>query len=696
MADEILLDYITTLLRTKGGGLQLAHAASVLSDAASSSLLLDARKTDNAAGLAEVSTKAKSLAQGKNTDQKVAGLRSLAVFAAQGSQAEFLSNFADWATDAMNPLRTWESQSEDVLDACWHLITAIMHRAGKLLHVPGVRRDAAPLATKITSAIVQPVQKGRAPTCEALHALHAALLAIPSSFKQHAKALEPILGGAVLTGTSSSSARTAAAVRCFAALPRAAGDADAWSSAAQRVLATAHSLLDTAYLNLEPPGLVDSCRQGLDPGAVPVAGTGLATPSSCPSDSSVSKLAAVDSYLLVFSQIEAVLATLCSQLTATYPMPVPLPTSAILLLATRLLSVDADSLSGRAAASTGKLAELCLRLPVLHSSAFVLLETLITAAGVQLTPLMMSIARLLGNQLGKVAVDPMEATNEPSSQYKKALFGATSTFLRSGGMAAARHLAPTVIQCSSVEFYGTAAPTEGAKGAGQFGTRRGEMQPPRKKAKHTQHAGDEFIGGTGAGNAGATSEIAALGSQMAFLGLLEAVLEGGAALLTPAQRAKIDDVIAHAASTSSDAALVAVHAAEGDASPLVGLQLAALKALLASVLAPAGHRPPHVALAVSLFRRGLRHQSNSIASFSNHVSLIELLLRKERANGPFLHNYINSHNVNDFSHCRLCCPARLFSIPAPCLVQHPSSLLLKGPVNWVCLDFGAMLMQMLG
>ena len=92
MADGILLDYIATSLRTKGGGPQLAHAAAVLADSASTSLLLDARKSDNTTALVEICNKAKALAQSKNETQKVAGLRSLAVFAAQGSQAVFTSS----------------------------------------------------------------------------------------------------------------------------------------------------------------------------------------------------------------------------------------------------------------------------------------------------------------------------------------------------------------------------------------------------------------------------------------------------------------------------------------------------------------------------------------------------------------------------------------------------------------------------
>jgi hypothetical protein len=157
------------------------------------------------------------------------------------------------------------------------------------------------------------------------------------------------------------------------------------------------------------------------------------------------------------------------------------------------------------------------------------------------------------------------------------------------------------------------------------GGRRGgaiEAQPARKRAKHAKHRGDDFINIDGLDNAGSVYELAALRSQSAFLHVLEALLEAGASLLTFGQRARFDDIIAHAACTASDAALKSHHTAEGgDAVPLVSLQLASLKALLASVLAPASYRPPPVSLALTLFKNGVRHHSKSISRFSSHALL---------------------------------------------------------------------------
>jgi hypothetical protein len=626
MADSILIDYVSTLLRTKGGGANLDHAASVLSDAASLIHLLDAQNEDNAPAISELCTKAKSLAQSKSPSQKTAGLNALTVFAEQGSRAVFLANFVEWSTEALAALKTSSSPSDDVVNASWRLMAAIFRRSGRLLHIPGVRRDAAPLANKLTAAIAQAAEKSSLVTSElAFLALRAALLAVPTSFKPHMKTLEPVVSRAMLSSSSNSSSSASsppAAILCFAALPRAGGDASDWSAAAQRLFVSAHSLLDQAYLGLEPSGLVDNCRQGLD-------STATLLPGVVDSSANTTATGGMDSYALTFGQLEAILSCLEAQLTTTFPTPIPLPSSPLLLLSTRILSVDADSVAERSAASTGKLAELCLRLPALHSRALGLLKTLTLVAGVQLTPFLLSVARTLGDQLGKVAVDPAEIDiTKLCPSVKIALYEATAVVLRAGGVAAARQLAPVILQCAYVELYGIAAPNE--KGAGAHlmsnttGRRGGaiEAQPARKRAKQAKHRGDDFINIDGSDNAGSIYEIASLRSQSAFLSVLEALLEAGASLLTFGQRARADDIVAHAACTAADAALKAHHTAEGgDAAPLVPLQLASLKALLASILAPASYRPPHVSLALNLFRNGVRHQSANISQFCSHALL---------------------------------------------------------------------------
>lgn len=69
------------------------------------------------------------------------------------------------------------------------------------------------------------------------------------------------------------------------------------------------------------------------------------------------------------------------------------------------------------------------------------------------------------------------------------------------------------------------------------------------------------------------------------------------------QRMQIDAITAHIASTASLAAHHISQSFEGNCNQAgaVAVQLAALKALLASVLSPAPHRPPFLPQALALF-----------------------------------------------------------------------------------------------
>lgn len=104
---------------------------------------------------------------------------------------------------------------------------------------------------------------------------------------------------------------------------------------------------------------------------------------------------------------------------------------------------------------------------------------------------------------------------------------------------------------------------------------------------------------------GAASQLTELAVQAAALQALQALCCAGAPLLPAQQRRQLDDLAAHVAATSAGAARQLSSDAESAVSAsLAALQLAAYRLLLATLLAPAPHRPPHLAAALRLFRQG--------------------------------------------------------------------------------------------
>lgn len=605
MADTTVLDYIAGSFRAKSNATSSLQGARALSRAAAELHFLHAAGPI-AEDLKDLVARALGLAQSKSNASKLAGFNALAVFAAEASMGVFLAGYLGWAAEGVTAIKAsgQEQGHSDVSQAAWRMLAAIFKRVGSLVQVPGVRRDAATLAPKLVALVLHPSADAEPGEC-ALHALYAALEALPAPFKSHTTQIEALLAAAMF---SSEGAVAVAAADCFAALPRRTGDATTWSATAQRLLATAHALLDDVYLSLEPEGLVDACKRSIDPSAAP-----LAPPSAAPGG-------ALAAYTATFTHLRTVIGSLVTLLTAAYPSPVPVPSHGLLMLVTRGLAVDATSTSGPAAASGGKLAELCLHLPEMHAVMLRLLRTTLTAAGTQMLPLLGAVGRLLEQQLAKIAAElgggePLGADTPPPS-VRCALYTAVEALLQSGSWSSTRLLAPTLRKCASAELYGKAG------GAGKGAGRSAGAQPPQKKAKRAKHgAENEGLLGIHDDNVGSASERANLRSQAGVLHAVAALLTCGAALLSPARRHQIDDVAAHAACMATEAAGVAAQDVDGDASGLVPLQLAAYKALLASVLAPAPHRPPHLALALQLFQQSLRHQDIKLSAFCTNVSL---------------------------------------------------------------------------
>lgn len=295
-------------------------------------------------------------------------------------------------------------------EACLCL-AAYFSRLGRMLEVPGLRRDGAAAASKLAGLLLgSQGQKQQAageqaaaapPPLLALPqgqaALLAALAALPASFRQQHKALEaallPLLMAPAPASSNSGSPLLAA---CVTALPRIAGDGTSWSAFCQRLLATAHRLLDSLLLQLDDGQLTAAAKSAVDPSAEPLP--------LLPAASSAGTLAS-EAYGAAFGQLAAVLETLHQMLVGSYPAAVPLPAGGLVLLASRIASVD-DSSGGRAAtaaAASSRFAQLCLQLPQMQAATLRLLQQLLTAAGSAAAPYFVATARLLGDLLQRAA-----------------------------------------------------------------------------------------------------------------------------------------------------------------------------------------------------------------------------------------------------------------------------------------------------
>ena len=126
-----------------------------------------------------------------------------------------------------------------------------------------------------------------------------------------------------------------------------AGDAETWSSAMQRLLCSCHASLDVAFLGMDDTALAAAGKAGLDPQAQPISHAFHTTLSNgnVPAGrlgaqhgkQSVHSVSAVQKAL---GSLAGLLDALERMLTASYPVAVPLPSHGILMLLTRILTMD--------------------------------------------------------------------------------------------------------------------------------------------------------------------------------------------------------------------------------------------------------------------------------------------------------------------------------------------------------------------
>ncbi|GLT50081.1 hypothetical protein SLA2020_235920 [Shorea laevis] len=122
---------------------------------------------------------------------------------------------------------------------------------------------------------------------------------------------------------------------------------------------------------------------------------------------------------------------------------------------------------------------------------------------------------------------------------------------------------------------------------------------------------------------------------MAALEALEALLMVGGALGSESWRSTIDNLLIKIATYSCTEGWANeendIFMSHESGSILADFQLAALRALLASLLAPAHFRPPYLSQGLDLFHRGKQEAGTKIAGFCAHALLMLEVLIHPRA-----------------------------------------------------------------
>ncbi|KAJ6983613.1 proline-, glutamic acid- and leucine-rich protein 1 [Populus alba x Populus x berolinensis] len=542
-------------------------------------------------------------------DKCWAGICLLGVTCQECNADRFLGSYAAWFDKMLTHIQSRGDSQFVKVAACTSISDLITRLAG----FPNVKKEGTSLAGKV----IQPVLKllnedsSEAVLEGAIHLLCTVISSFPATLQRHHESVEAAITSKIFSGKFSVNLMKKLA-HCLALLPESKGDEDSWISAMRKVLLLVNGYLTEIFTGLEEETKWDEAvRLLVPPGEVPppsLWGQKLLEDTS-DKERKRSKLCSISMFIL----------SCCEMLTNSYPVQVSVPVRSLLALVERVLMVN-GSLSPTTS-SFVILAEqefICSELPVLHSYALELLASVIKGIRSQLLPHAAYIVRLVKEYFKRCEL--------PELRIK--VYSITKLLLMSMGIGIAIYLAQEVVNCSLHDLNPI------VDGTSFHANAKSELLLPpfHRKRKHGATGSlEQLHDRIGLEVEASKNRPTAISVKIAALGALETLLTVGGGLRSESWRSKVDNLLITIATESCKEGWVSDESKTflPNESTLTcsDLQLAALHALLASLLSPSRVRPPHLAPALEIFRRGRQEIGTKVSEFCAYALLaLEVLI----------------------------------------------------------------------
>ncbi|RWR72605.1 proline-, glutamic acid- and leucine-rich protein 1-like protein isoform X2 [Cinnamomum micranthum f. kanehirae] len=328
-----------------------------------------------------------------------------------------------------------------------------------------------------------------------------------------------------------------------------------------------------------------------------------------------------DQWLML--RVSTLMQCCCIMLTSPYPVQVTVPVRPLLALVGRVLSVDGSLSQALQPFMTVLQQELiCSELPVLHLGSLDILTAVIKGVRSQLLPHAADVIRLLKEYFGRCTL--------PSLRIR--VYSIMQILLISMGVGIALYVAEAIIANSFADLNFTSQGSDLAYSNAHSSRVMSEQlkQPSHKKRKLVSGspAEQQNVVEVGILNNKRTTPLSV---QIAALQALEALLTVGGAMRSECWRSDVDllviTIATHACNGGWSSKEKNCILSEESTSTRADFQLAALRALLASLLSPACVRPPYLSQGLGLFRQGRQETGTRLAEFCAHALLaLEVLI----------------------------------------------------------------------
>ncbi|CAN6251339.1 unnamed protein product [Urochloa humidicola] len=552
------------------------------------------------------------------------------------SNERFAESYSDWYEKILSNLQEPASLQLVTVISCTSM-SDLFVRLAKFLNL---KKEASSFAGRIIEPVLRLLNANVLVADEAIDLLRTVIKLYPSSVNRHYNKVESAIAAKVMS-TEVNVKPSEKFARTLALLPSVRVSEDSWSQMIRRILIVVNNLLNDAFIGLEEE------KNGRDimlllvpPGTDPPPTLGDQVRSG--GNVHITKKFRV----CTVPTISALMHCCSVMLTSYYPVQVNVPMRALVALMRRVLLVD-GSLHKKLFPSTTSLQQelICFELPSLHSTFLDLLNATIKGMRSQLLPHGASIIRLITGYF-KIAKLPSLRTKA---------YGILQLLLTSMGVGTSLHLLEATVSNaiadlnddggidisiistnpskmtkeSSSKIYSKKRKQEPqVQNSVVSGSEKAAISPRKRKGSSLQIASK----GMAAETTGDVRISTPLSVKIAALETLEILLNVGGSLRTDHWRSEVDLLLINVARSACDTGGSFEQKSSAFGEPSISdLQLASLKALLASFLSSPYARPPYLAKGIELFTKGKVEIGTKLADFCSRALLALDVLTHPRA-----------------------------------------------------------------
>ncbi|KAJ4721047.1 Proline-, glutamic acid-and leucine-rich protein 1 [Melia azedarach] len=527
----------------------------------------------------------------------------------------FSASYSVWFNKLYSHIQQ-QSESQFVKVASCNSMSDLITR------LPSAKKDGSSLAGKLIQPLLKLLNEDGSETVwEGAVLLFCTILnSFPASVRQYLDRAEAAIASKVLSGKCSVNMMKKL-VYCLSLLPKSKGDEESWWLLMQKILLLINIHLNDIFQGLEEENKgTEAITELIPPGKdcpPPLGGHTLLEDAA---DNATKRPAR-----LTVSSTSMLILCCCKMLTSSSPARVAVPIRPLLDLVDRVLMVDGSVPRAMLPFMTATQQQfVCLELPVLHLYSLELLTAVIECMRSQLLPHTAYILRLVKQYFKRCAL--------PDLRIK--LYAITKSLLLSMGVGVAIHLAQEVVDNACVDL--SPAAHENGRTASRPNSEAASLAPMQcshRKRKHgaTTGSSEDQNEITGLGMEDPENRLASLKSlKIAALEALETLLTVGGGSGSESWRPTVDLLLFTVATNCCKEGWG--NEEKKNSFPndptitLADLQLAALRALLTSLLSSARVRPPYLGGALELFGKG-KQAGRQLAGFCASALLaLEVLI----------------------------------------------------------------------